>query len=553
MADATRNPVLQFVHQLVGAAGAADDVLLRRFVEQRDTTAFTALLKRHGPMVLGVCQRLLLDGNDAEDAFQATFLVLARKAGSLRKPDLLGPWLYGVASRAAARLRADAMKRRTKEQAVRRRAVQEPSDELVWSDLRPVLDEEVNRLPEKYRVPFVLCYLEGMTNDKAAGLLGCPTGTVLSRLATARERLRSRLSRRGITLSVGLLATLVAGHASAAVPTVLLTTTARAAGLAVGGQAVAGVISASVIALTDKMLKAMLLRSPLTVLLLLGTLGLATVILAGQGGVVRGTRANEKPSGESAAMNELDKLQGIWVAVAAEKQGEPMSEERVREAKIVFTVAGNRFTMTTAKNRGELKGTLQIDPSKNPRTMDWSALRPEDGKSLDAHGIYDVQGDTLKFCYGEERPTEFKTKPGRELDQRLYVFQRGLQAAVQAPGPVSLLKTLDGFRRKLPEPQGLHEMNGLGVADIEGRVYPDSHLRGVATRMAVKTKADCMLLLTYLKDRDPKMRRIAGYALENVVKVYPNGFSSDCFDQVDSEQHREMVRRFVAGIEKLSP
>src|SRR5262249_31616689 len=145
--------------------------------------------------------------HDAEDAFQATFLILVRKAGSLGRPELLGNWLYGVAYRTAARARAEATRRRFREVPLidRDLPAKESTPDGVWRDLRPVLDEEINRLPDKYRAPFVLCYLEGKTNEEAARQLGCPLGTVLSRLARARERLRLRLTSRGLTLSVGLL------------------------------------------------------------------------------------------------------------------------------------------------------------------------------------------------------------------------------------------------------------------------------------------------------------------------------------------------------------
>jgi len=114
-----------------------------------------------------------------------------------------------------------------------------------------------------------------------------------------------------------------------------------------------------------------------------------------------------------------------------------------------------------------------------------------------------------------------------------------------------LMNEMDGFRKKLPEPQGRGEMNGLGVEDIHGVSHPDSHLTGIAKRLGVSTKAECMVLLTYLKDPDPKIRRIAAFAIEGVVKAYPGGMSSEDMQKVDSEGHRKMVKAFIAGIEKL--
>jgi len=213
-----------------GMRGATDVQLLERFAEQRDEDAFAALVQRHAPMVLGVCGRLLRDANDAEDAFQATFLVLVRKARSISRPNLLANWLYGVARRTALAAKTRAAKRQMKEKEVVDSATADPSSAAVWADLRPVLDEEVSRLPARYRVPFVLCYLEGRTNEEAARLIGCPKGTVLSRLSWARQRLRKRLTRRGLAPTSALLAAALSSSAvRAVVPPALARTTVEAA------------------------------------------------------------------------------------------------------------------------------------------------------------------------------------------------------------------------------------------------------------------------------------------------------------------------------------
>jgi RNA polymerase sigma factor (sigma-70 family) len=214
---------LRRVAALPGEDALPEGELVRRFASRRDEAAFEALLRRHGPMVWGVCRRLLRDSPDAEDAFQATFLVLVRKAGSIRRPALLSNWLYGVAYRTALKARAAALRRREQGNEVGDIPARAATPDAVWVDLRPVLDEEVRRLPAKYLAPFVLCYLEGKTNAEAARLLGCPKGTVLSRLARARQRLRGRLTRRGLTLSATALALLLTEKlAPAAVPTGLL-------------------------------------------------------------------------------------------------------------------------------------------------------------------------------------------------------------------------------------------------------------------------------------------------------------------------------------------
>jgi cobalt-zinc-cadmium efflux system membrane fusion protein len=206
--------------------GLSDAQLLERFVRQRDEAAFEVLVWRHGALVLQVARRLLAHAEDAEDAFQATFLTLARKAGSIRRPAALGGWLYQVAYRVALRARAG---RRPAAGEALADVPAPPADDLVWRDLRPVLDEEINRLPAKYRLPVVLCYLEGRTLDEAARQLGCPKGTVSSRLAGARERLRVRLTRRGLALTGAGLALLLGTRAEAALAADLVKAAVREA------------------------------------------------------------------------------------------------------------------------------------------------------------------------------------------------------------------------------------------------------------------------------------------------------------------------------------
>jgi RNA polymerase sigma factor (sigma-70 family) len=181
-----------------GALDPADADLVARFALAGDEAAFGELVRRHGPMVLGVCRRLLPNRHDAEDAFQATFLLLARNAAAIRKRDAVGSWLYGTAYRVASRARGDAARRRAREGKAAAAPVYDPRVEAAWRELRPILDDELNRLPEKYRRPLVLCYLQGLTNAEAARLLGWTKGTVSGRLARARDLLRARLKRRGV-------------------------------------------------------------------------------------------------------------------------------------------------------------------------------------------------------------------------------------------------------------------------------------------------------------------------------------------------------------------
>src|SRR5262249_10588813 len=214
----------------------SDAQLLERFAARRDEGAFTALLERHGPMVFGVCRRVLRHEQDAEDAFQATFLVLARKAGSRGWHASVGAWLYAVAQRVALKARTLAARRHARHTEVVGEVAAAPARASPWHELRPILDEELNRLPEKYRAPLVLCYLEGKTNEEAARELGRPVGTVWYQLSRGRELLRGRLSRRGVGLSAVALGAVIAQHATAAVPEALLAFT-RQASLAGAGPA----------------------------------------------------------------------------------------------------------------------------------------------------------------------------------------------------------------------------------------------------------------------------------------------------------------------------
>jgi RNA polymerase sigma factor (sigma-70 family) len=234
--------------------GTSDAQLLQRFVGQRDESAFELLVWRHGPMVHGVCRRVLRDGHDADDAFQATLLVLARKAGSISRRESLAGWLYKVAYRVALRARDGAARRARHERQVGQvPPVADPRPAAGPDELHAVLDEELNRLPPKQRAPVVLCYLEGLTNEEAARQLRCPVGTVKTRLAQARRSLARRLARRGLTPAGGLLAT-----AGPELPAGLVGETVRAAALAAAGKVSAACVSAQVACLTEGVLRAMM-------------------------------------------------------------------------------------------------------------------------------------------------------------------------------------------------------------------------------------------------------------------------------------------------------
>ena len=252
MAPTPLSLVLWHIRKLAGDDNATDRQLLHRFAAQHEEAAFEMLVERHGPAVLGLCRRILHHEQDAEDVFQATFLALARRASSIRRPDSLGCWLYGVASHLAFKVRASAARRYKAELA------RHPGEPSAGQELCAALDEELSRLAKRYQAPIVLCYLEGKTRAEAARQLSCSLGTLKLRLSQGREILRQRLTRRGLTLSAVLAAVGFSQNVTAAVPAALLITTAKAAVHCAAGSAAAEV-SATVVALTEGVLKSIIL------------------------------------------------------------------------------------------------------------------------------------------------------------------------------------------------------------------------------------------------------------------------------------------------------
>lgn len=256
MPSGTMHDVMRRLRGLVArpALGAeTDEELLDRFVTLRDEEAFAALVRRHGPMVLGVCLRLLHHRQDAEDAFQAAFLTLARKGHTIRRRGALPSWLYRVAFRIALRIKARSDRRESPEVLGDVAVEADPSAEAGWRELRPMLDQEVQRLPKKYRTPMILCYLEGKTYEEVASLLGCPKGTVAIRLLRGRQMLKGRLVRRGLMAAAGCVAAnAVLPHAGAAVPQALAATTVSAANALAAGAVLTQLVPAGVAALVDE-------------------------------------------------------------------------------------------------------------------------------------------------------------------------------------------------------------------------------------------------------------------------------------------------------------
>jgi len=333
-------------HLTGGAEGAAvaecsDGQLLERFVTHREEAAFAGLLRRHGPMVLSVCRRSLANEQDREDVFQATFLLLVRKAGSIRRRESVGSWLHGVAHRLAVRCRLQADRRRVHErQAGQARAPSTQTSEA-WEELRTLLDEAIAELPEKYRSALVLCYLEDHTHEEAARRLGCRLTTLRSRVARGRERLRAALLRRGLALSsAAFLAALATSAAQAALPPSLRIRTLTAALQFAKGDAVSAIASTSTAALVEGGLRAIStgkLKALFVVLLISGlTLGGAGLLVRQILGAINVVEPPQ-PDGERVVVPPPENKP----KAAVDRLGDPLPERAVaRLGTIRFRMDG---------------------------------------------------------------------------------------------------------------------------------------------------------------------------------------------------------------------
>jgi RNA polymerase sigma factor (sigma-70 family) len=414
MTGGETTPIRRYIRHLAGHGEGqdADCELLQRYVVAADQAAFEAIVRRHGPLVQSVCARILGGGPDAEDAFQATFLVLVRKAGSLAAPDSLGPWLYGVACRTALKARAAAVRHQKTERPLTDLATVPTATALAERDLRAVLDELIYRLPQRYRVPFVLCYLEGKTNQEAARIVGCPLGTIFSRLAWARDRLQKQLRRRGLAPASGMFAAwLVESAAPAAVPIASVDSTAHAAiAFAAGRSAAAGAYSGPAAALAEGVLHAMFVTKLKIALLLLATVGIAGV---GTFGLIRLATAGEPagpefarglqppPRQDNAATADQKTLQGTWTVVAVTENGRDVPEAEVKNRNSQFVFVGNKVTIPIRDGMREF--AYKLDPTQKPRHIDLVF------EGVTSKGLYVLDAGTLKICVakdGDERPAD---------------------------------------------------------------------------------------------------------------------------------------------------
>ncbi len=435
----------------------SDGQLLDRFVEKQDEAAFSALVRRHAPMVWGVCQRIVGQAADAEDAFQAAFLILVRKAAAIKPRAAVGNWLYGVACHTALQTRTACTRVRAKEKQVTNmpESAKDPLDER--EELQRLLDQELSALSDKYRLPVVLCDLEGRTRKEVAAQLKIPQGTLSSRLATAHQMLSKRLARHGLAVSGASLAALLAQNAaSACVPASVVSTTIKTAAIVAAGNGVAaGVVSTKVAALTEGVLMTMFL----TKLKLLGvTLTIAVLACFGIGGAIQMYAGERVEASERNPVRingvddelhlkrsavreikepttELERLHGVWTLVETYKNGKKVAARDIPIEPHKLTIDAYRKSKTPRATRtlnpvgavvyhadgsNEEEGHCEVNAATNPKvlTLTWLLVRQW-------VCIYKIEGDTLTICFNPKdfiRPDEFLT--AAESDRMVFVYQR---------------------------------------------------------------------------------------------------------------------------------
>ena len=416
--------VVQFLRDQVAHPDletATDAQLLQRFLAAREETAFAALVRRHGKMVWGVCRRMLGHEQDAEDAFQATFLVLVRIASAIRPASQLGNWLYGVAHHIAVKARAMNARRTGREKLSPVPVQNAEAKPDLWSNLQPLLDRELSLLPEKYRTLLVLCDLEGRTRKEVAAQLGIPEGTVAGRLARARALLARRLERHGLTASGATLAAVLAQSADGAPAPVVASTVKLASVVAAGGS-----LSPRVAGLAEGVVKAMLLSKLKT-----GLIAIVVVLGLGAASVSLGTFAQEgrSPSQETReqananavalpeklAQADRERLLGTWRVVNSDvfRVGETWT---FREDRVLF------------RPDEKIDRYYTLDPTKKPKQIDIVLMPQPDGQPLaSAQGIYEFRGKELwlrtnNFEPKLPRPQTFDKK--KEANTTVLVLKR---------------------------------------------------------------------------------------------------------------------------------
>jgi RNA polymerase sigma factor (sigma-70 family) len=420
-----------------GALGGISDAqLLEHFLGQPGHAAelaFETLLRRHGPMVLRLCRRVLDDPHGAQDAFQATFLVLARKARSISDPEQLGNWLHGVAYRTAMKARTGASRRRRHERKAAARASEAVSEDRAGRDLTPLLREEVDRLPERYRAPVVFCHLQGMSYASAAQLLGVTEGALRGRLVRGRSLLRDRLERRGVSAGLWLLAPGPAAEKITTIEAGLLRSTVEACTrLARAGTFAAGPVSIQGISLTKEVLKTMLVSR--STIMLGCLLGFSTLALGARVAFQNSSPAADRPAPRVASAGRIsvqDSLALVGQASPRQARARDRTDEALAKlvgARIVGTSPISKDCMVLSYlpdwSHGQVDNLGVANNDGGVRTLvDWGPLPPPDSATSQRRyllALFSRQtnaagkvGSILAFEISEDWPerTSWKTQP----------------------------------------------------------------------------------------------------------------------------------------------
>jgi RNA polymerase sigma factor (sigma-70 family) len=448
---------LRIVLETQDSPGMTDGELLKNYVHFRDEAAFETLVRRHGPMVFGVCQRVLHHLHDAEDAFQATFLVLVSKASSLRSPAMLGNWLYGVAYRTALHARTSSLKRRAKEAEVTPRT--QPRNDI-GVDLRPALELELAFLPDKYRAAIVLCDLEGKTRKEAARELNWSEGTVASRLARGRVMLAKRLVRHGLNVSGGALAAVLSQSALACVPTSVVASTIKAAGLFAAGQA-----PPKIAALTQGVLKTMMLTKLKTMILLAGALSLITVTL--------GVSAydNFAPQSVNKKKSDPGAVAGRQAAVTPQAEGKSKTEPKPK----VLALDGSMSHMAWSSD-GKVIASVGITVDVEEKNINGEKKKVYSGTNSTVK-FWDVERGELRLSLGEEKKVRIQSIVFSPDGKTLAVAAHDAGVKRVDPFEVRLVDTETGrVKKTIPHPGTVRILafspNGKFLA-IGGQYLPE--------------------------------------------------------------------------------
>jgi RNA polymerase sigma factor (sigma-70 family) len=420
--ETTTSPILQLIRRMsedLRVQHLTDLELLHRFRSKGDEVAFNMLIRRHGRMVFEVCRNVFGSEADAEDAFQATFLLLAQRADAIRKQASVGSWLYGVAYRTALKARTCLFTRQKHEARASRQPFSNHPDSLDWREVQIALHEELNRLSECYRAPLVLCYLDGKTQAEAAAALGVSAATVNKRLEQGRQRLRARLVRRGLGSIVLLAAAFPTAKASEGIPVSLMISTVRAATAIASGSAPNSVVSTKVVALTEGVLHTMISRK-ITIgllVLVLGIGGFAAVRWVGP------SLSQSRPDSERvelpttqpsprAALPQLDRrtdlerLQGAWEVESV--RGDGRGEQKAIDAffrSMTLVFKGNR--LVTWGMPDDTIAEVKVVTDQKPKGLELTQTKGLLGKDKVLHWVYELDGDrlTIAFPYDNLFPT----------------------------------------------------------------------------------------------------------------------------------------------------